>query len=260
MDTISQKYVSYGCVFISIVLLVCHDVSFFHYNNDEISNILASVLSWWQISIVSGVILFCIYVYKSIEDMKSMMNTRFGKMEGTMATGFGNINTKFGNMDTRLDTDFGEINTKLDTDFEEINTRLDTDFGEINTRFGNMDTGFGKINTRFGNMDTGFGKINTRFEEINTQIVKSSEQTQKLLGDMLGGVKSDVRDPREMLRQFKKTFMQNIILVSKTGQEKADIQRKADIVFTWLDKSQFSMEDVSAVDLGIEGNLSLIHI
>ena len=240
MDTISQKYVSYGCVFISIVLLVCHDVSFFHYNNDEISNILASVLSWWQISIVSGVILFCIYVYKSIEDMKSMMNTRFGKMEGTMATGFGNINTKFGNMDTRLDTDFGEINTKLDTDFEEINTRLDTDFGEINTRFGNM--------------DTGFGKINTRFEEINTQIVKSSEQTQKLLGDMLGGVKSDVRDPREMLRQFKKTFMQNIILVSKTGQEKADIQRKADIVFTWLDKSQFSMEDVSAVDLGIEGN------
>ena len=61
-------------------------------------------------------------------------------------------------------------------------------------------------------------------------------------------VKPDLSDPGEMLRQFKKTFMQNIILVSKTDQDKADI------ILTWLKESQFTVEDVSAVDLGIKGN------
>ena len=216
MDTITQKF-SYGCVFtvvVSIILLAWHDVSFFHYNNDEISDILASVLSWWQISIISNVILFCICVYKSIKAMTSTMNTRFGDMD-----------TRFGDMDTRFDD-------------------MDTRFGD---RFDDMDTRFDTTDTRFGDMDT-------RFDTTDTSINTGFEQMQKLLGAMLGGVKPDVSDPGEMLRQFKKTFMKNIILVSKTGQEKADIQKKADIVFTWLNESQFSVEDISTVDLGIEGN------
>ena len=205
MDTIYQKYVSYGCVLISIILLVCHDVSFFHYDNVEISDILASVLSWWQISIIFGVILFCIYVYKSIKDMINEIKT--------MNTTINAMNTTIGDMK------------------EEINTLNTT----VKTGFKDTKTGFKDTNTNLGT-------------KIDTKIGGIENSMQKLLGAVLGGVKPDVSDPGEMLRQFKKTFMNNIILVSKTDQDKADI------VLTWLKESQFTVEDVSAVDLGIEGN------
>ena len=224
MDTDSQKYVSYGCVFISIILLVWHDVSFFHYNNVEVSDILASVLSWWQISIIFCVILFCIYVYKSIKDMIKEIKT--------MNTTINDMNTTIGDMKEEiknLNTTLGDMNTTMETGFENTNTNFDKSIGKMKGKI------IEDINTNF---DT---KFDTKFGGIEKSM-------QRLLGAVLGGVKPDVSDPGEMLRQFKKTFMNNIILVSKTDQDKADI------VLTWLKESQFTVEDVSAVDLGIEGN------
>jgi len=136
-----------------------------------------------------------------------------------------------------------------------MKSMMKTRFGDIDRSIEGIHKSIEDIDTSIGEMKgtikTGFGNMNTNFD---TKIGGIESNMQQLLGAVLGGVKPDVSDPREMLRQLKNTFMQSIILVSKTGKEKADIQKKADIVFTWLEESEFSVEDVSAVDLGIEGN------
>jgi len=237
MYTVPKKYLSLGFFsieLVSIILETWYGVAFFHFMNDEVSNILAYVITWWQLSIVSVAVLFCIYVYNTVMEIKKAV-------EG---------------MKDSID----EIKDSID---EIKNTRLKG----IETSIENMGNNIEDIkNKRLKSIETTIGEIKDSIVDMKkdvkedmkntmtTEFTKSNDQMRRLLGDMLGGVKPDVRDPGEMLRQFKKIFMENIIFVSKTGQENADIQKKADIVFTWLKDSQFSIKDISEVDLGIEGN------
>ena len=290
MDTVPKKYVSRGYLFIELVytiLLTWYGVSFFHCENNEVSvsDILAYVLSWLQHSIISGAFLFCIYVYnmdmirlKRIEDgiadikekrlkgiEKSIVDIKDKRLKGIEESIVDIKDTRLKGIEKSIVDIKDERLKGIEESIVDIkDTRLkgiEKSIVDIkDTRLKGMEDSIEDMkNNRLKGIENSIGEMKNDIKEdmknfMNTGLAKSSEQMQRILGAMLGNVKPDVRDPGEMLRQFKKTFMQNIIFVSNTGQEKADIQKKADIVFTWLDESQFSLKDVSAIDLGIEGN------
>ena len=89
MDTVPTKYVSLLSILVSIIILVWYGVVFFHNNDDvEVSDILVYVLSWWQLSIVSSALLFCIHVYNTVREMKDNIKN----IETTIAK---NMSTEF---------------------------------------------------------------------------------------------------------------------------------------------------------------------
>ena len=96
---------------------------------------MAYALSWWQLSIVYAIIVFCIYAYrsienikrkfeeinKSIEDIKNTMNTRFGEVDKSIEAMENTMNTRFGQVDKSIE----DIKNTMNTWFKEVDIGID---------------------------------------------------------------------------------------------------------------------------------------
>ena len=142
MNTLLRKYFSCGCIctlVISIILLTLRGVFFFHYKNDHISAIVVYILSWWQLFIVYAIIVFCIYAYRSIENMKRRfeeINKSIEDMKNTMNTRFGRVDKRIEDMENTMNTGFEEV----DKSIEDIKNTMNTRFKEIDIRIDDIES------------------------------------------------------------------------------------------------------------------------